>query len=189
MIVDFILPTFNRDKELKSSLYSLLAQTNPNWTAHVMIDNNDPPMIGELIVFEINDPRITHSYMDKRYQDWGHTLREKGKQESTGDYIVMTGDDNYYCPTCVQDIITAAKDNPGMIYWDMVHSHYDYHFFECHPWMNQIDIGAFATRADLAKQIKLKTSYAADGEFVEEFKTKFPNEEKFKIKKVLFVHN
>ena len=69
MIVDFILPTFNRDKELKSSLYSLLAQTNPNWTAHVMIDNNDPPMIGELIVFGINDPRITYSYMDKRYND------------------------------------------------------------------------------------------------------------------------
>jgi hypothetical protein len=101
----------------------------------------------------------------------------------------MTGDDNYYVPTFVKELKGAVKDSPGMVYWDMVHSHYDYQLFICSPGFNQIDIGAFATRSDLAKQIKLNTSYAADGEFVEEFKLKFPSEKIVKINKVLYVHN
>jgi hypothetical protein len=64
-----------------------------------------------------------------------------------------------------------------------------YTFFKTALWMNQIDIGAFATRADIAKQIKLKTSYAADGEFIEEFKVRFPDFNSVKINKVLYVHN
>lgn len=188
MIIEFILPTYDRIEPLKSSLSSLMAQTNPNWKAHVLIDN-DKKMPAEKIVRDLNDDRITFSYMDKRYQDWGHTPREKGKQASTASYVVMTGDDCYYTPTFVEEVLKVAKDNPGIIYWDMVHSHYDYHYFKCEPWMNQIDIGAFATRTDLAKQIKLKTSYAADGEFIEEFKVTFPDEKMTKIDKVLFVHN
>jgi hypothetical protein len=188
MQIEFILPTFNRTHELKSSLASLMAQTNPNWRATVIIDS-DKEMPAERIVKSFQDDRITYSYTGERYNDWGHTPREQGKQASTADYVIMGGDDNYYCPTTVQDIITAAEDNPGLIYWDMVHSHYDYHYFKCEPWMNQIDIGAFATRTDLAKQIKLKTSYAADGEFIEEFKATFPDEKMTKINKVLFVHN
>jgi hypothetical protein len=50
-------------------------------------------------------------------------------------------------------------------------------------------MGAFATRNDLAQQIVLNTSYAADGEYVEEFKIKFPQENIIKIPKVLYVHN
>jgi len=187
-IVGFILPTFNREAPLKSALASLMTQTNPNWKATVIIDSIEE-MPAESIVKSFRDKRITFSYTGKRYNDFGHTPREIGKQASTADYVVMGGDDNYYCPTTVQDIINVTQDNPGLVYWDMVHSHYDYHFFECQPWMNQIDIGAFATRTDIAKQIKLKTSYAADGEFIEEFKVRFPNERMTKIKKVLFVHN
>jgi glycosyltransferase involved in cell wall biosynthesis len=188
MIVEFIIPTYDRIAPLESMLTSLLAQTNSNWKAHVIIDSVEE-MPAEKIVVMLKDSRIRFSYTGKRHNNWGHTPREIGKQASDADYVVMTGDDNYYCPTCVNDILIAAKQNPGMIYWDMVHSHYNYTYFKCSPYFNQIDMGAFATRIDLAKQVELHTTYAADGEFVEEFKSRFSNETIMKIDKILFVHN
>jgi hypothetical protein len=137
------------------------------------------------------DKRIRVLYLDKRYNDWGHTPRELGKQQCRGKYVIMSGDDNYYVPTFVSEFEKTINSytQPGMIYWDMVHSHYDYSYFKCSPGFNQIDMGAFATRNDLAQQIVLNTSYAADGEYVEEFKIKFPQENIIKIPKVLYVHN
>lgn len=186
MLVDFIIPTYNRINPLRCMLSSLLAQTDNSWKATVIQDGNDNL---EYIIDELDDPRITFESTEKRYNDWGHTLREMGKQKSNADYIIMTGDDNYYTPNFVAELRNAVKDKPGIVYWDMVHSHYNYQLFKCKLIINEIDMGAFATRNDLAKQIKMKTSFAADGEYVKEFVKKFPQTIKRKIDKVLFVHN
>jgi hypothetical protein len=169
-------------------LSSLLAQTNDNWCAHVIQDGTDNE-ISYKIVKSLGDNRIRYHATEERYNDWGHTPRELGKQESEARYIILSGDDNYYMPVFVEELSIASLDNPGIIYWDMVHSHYKYSYFKCSLGYNQIDMGAFATRNDLAKQIKLNTSYAADGEFIRDFNKKFPNEKRVKIDKVLFVHN
>jgi glycosyltransferase involved in cell wall biosynthesis len=188
MLVDFIIPTYNRPAPLRAMLASLVAQTNSDWGAHVMIDN--PEDVDNVkLVESFNDNRIRWTKMDKRYNDWGHTPRELGKQMSEAKYIIMTGDDNYYTPNFVQEISVLCNVEVGMVYWDMVHSHYNYAYFKCVPAGGQIDMGAFATRRDLAQQIQLGTDYAADGWFVEHFKQKFPTESISKINKVLFVHN
>jgi len=188
MLVDFIIPTYSRPELLKCMLHSLVAQTEPDWGAHVVIDNPDD-VENVNIVANFSDPRIRWSKMDKRYNDWGHTPREYGKQKSEADYIIMTGDDNYYTPNFTKELLSKAINSPGMIYWDMVHSHFDYAYFRCAPANGQIDMGAFATRRDLAQQIYLGIDYAADGLFVEQFKQKFPYENIARIDKVLFVHN
>ena len=194
MLVEFILPTFDRIDPLRVCLSSLKAQTNPDWMATVVIDDNG--YFGHEnainIIRELNAtgiPKIQYFLSGKRYNDWGHTPRELGKQASTANYICMGGDDNYYTPNFVEELYKATGDKPGMVYWDMVHSHYDYSYFKCSPNFNQIDMGAFATRVDLAQQIPLGTEYAADGLFIEEFKKRFPYEEIVKIDKVLFIHN
>lgn len=190
MTVELVLPTYDRTKELKLALASLVAQTDGDWLAHVVIDSHETAP-AEAIVKEFNDSRIRYTYLDKRYNDWGHTPREYGKMASGADYIIMCSDDFYYAPTLVEEIKKAITENknPELVYWDMIHSHYNYTYFRCAPFINQIDIGAFTTRADIAKQIKLKTSYAADGEFIEELKVRFPNATMAKINKVLYVHN
>lgn len=188
MLVDFIIPTYNRPAPLKCMLASLVAQTNPDWGAHVVIDNPDDEDNVKLVE-SFQDDRIRWSKMDKRYNDWGHTPREYGKQQSEAKYVIMTGDDNYYTPNFVSEIKHLCDVDAGMIYWDMVHSHYNYTYFRCVPGDGQIDMGAFATRTDLAKQIYLGVAYAADGIFVETFKKKFPSQGIHKIDKVLFVHN
>ena len=191
--LDVIIPTYSRIEPLRCMLASLMAQTDGDWTANVIIDNemgNTTSIMHDLLMFHIEyNKRIQISFSGKRYNDFGHTPREIGKQQSTADYCLLTGDDNYYTPNFVEELKKAAVNKPGMIYWDMVHSHYNYQFFECHPHTHQIDMGAFATRNDLAKQIKLGTRMQADGDFVEEFNVKFPFEKKVKINKILFVHN
>jgi GT2 family glycosyltransferase len=187
-IVDIIIPTYDRVFPLKCMLASLCAQTNPHWRVNVVIDNHIE-MPAEEIVKSFDDDRITFSYLKKRYNDWGHTPREAGKQMSECDYIILTGDDCYYVPTFVEELSKKMEEGADFIYWDMVHNHYDYSYFKCEPWMNQIDMGAFATRRELAQQIKLDTAYAADGIFVQDFKALFPDAKMEKINKVLFVHN
>jgi glycosyltransferase involved in cell wall biosynthesis len=189
MLVEFIIPTYHRPAPLASMIASLVAQTDGQWEANVVIDGTDH--LDEIleIINRFNDSRIKHTVTDKRYNDWGHTPRELGKQMSTAEYIIMTGDDNYYTPNFVAEIRPLCEKNVGMVYWDMVHSHYDYAYFKCAPVTGQIDMGAFATRRDLAQQIKLSLRYDADGLFVENFKEKFPKQNISKIDKILFVHN
>ena len=188
MLVDFIIPTYNRPAPLRCMLASLIAQINPSWRANVVIDN--PEDVDNVALVEsFGDSRIRWTKMDKRYNDWGHTPREFGKQMSECQYVIMTGDDNYYTPNFVHELELRTESSPGMVYWDMVHSHFQYAYFRCVPAGGQIDMGAFATRRDIAQQIYLGTEYAADGWFVEQFKQKFPTENIARIDKVLFVHN
>jgi glycosyltransferase involved in cell wall biosynthesis len=187
-MIEFIIPVYDREALLKCLLCSLIAQYDKEWKAHVMIDNPADKSIKHM-VDNINDDRIYYTVMNKRYNDYGHSLRQIAKQESDAEYIVMTCDDNYYTPNFIKELKEVIKDKPGIIYWDMVHSHFNYQVLNCYPSINHIDMGAFATRTDLAKQINLNTSFAADGEFVEDFKRKFPDERIVKINKILFIHN
>lgn len=187
-LVEFIIPTYNRYKLLKCTVSSIVAQNVINWKCTVVVDGMEDSNILQILK-EFDDERIDFLFTGTRYNDWGHTPREIGKQQANSHYVIMTGDDNYYTPNFVKELGIAAIGSPGMVYWDMVHSHYNYQYFKCSPSYNQIDMGAFATRTDLAKQIKLGVDFAADGTYVENFKKKFPNEKIVKINKVLFVHN
>jgi glycosyltransferase involved in cell wall biosynthesis len=188
MLIDFIIPTYNRINSLRSMLSSLIAQTNDSWRANVVIDDIDNNDIVTLIN-NLSCKNIRYTITGKRYNDFGHTPREIGKQMSECQYIIMTGDDNYYVPVFVNEVINISGTNPSVIYWDAVHSHYDYKYFNSIPAYNQIDMGAFATRRDVAQSIKLNTTYAADGEYIETIKKDYPNERMIKIDKVLFIHN
>jgi len=196
--VEFIIPTYNRPDLLRCILSSLIAQSDPDWSASVMIDDTfisghsvmPPSQFDTIKVFnELRDSRLTYGFTDGPHKDWGHTPRDQGRMKATAEYTIMTGDDNYYVPTFVAELKKVLGDNPGFVYWDMVHSSFNYQYFKCHPFNGQIDIGAFAVRTDLCKQIKLGRGYAADGEFVEDYKKMFPHEKMVKIDKILYVHN
>ena len=66
MIVEFIVPTFNRLHPLKCILESLMAQTNPNWCANIVIDSKKDNSHFQL--FREDYPEeIKFTYLDKRY--------------------------------------------------------------------------------------------------------------------------
>jgi hypothetical protein len=42
----------------------------------------------------------------KRYNDYGHSLREMGLKNILGDYVLLTNADNYFVPSAIE-ILTA----------------------------------------------------------------------------------
>lgn len=195
-MIEFIIPTYNRPYQLLTIIGSILSQHNPNWKMHIVAD---APDAGYEIIKELfsNIDKIKFTELSGPHRDWGHTPRVYGLENATEEWIVMTGDDNYYTPNFVDTFLSAMDDNTNFIYCDMLHNHNTehtapYRYFDTKPQINYIDIGNFATRNTMAKQISFnKGSYGADGEFVEKYIKEFCKQSNNikKINQALYVHN
>jgi glycosyltransferase involved in cell wall biosynthesis len=191
MSIEFIVPTWKRPNDLMMILNSLMVQTNPNWKAHVIIDGmtNEYKHVKDMYQ---DEPRVRFSHIEGPNKDWGHTARNYGLDNATEDWIVMTGDDNYYTPVFVDEFLKYNSVREAIfVYCDLVHNlaFGGYQVIKSIPKKGAIDIGNFMVRKDKIGDLRLNTeSYEADGEFVESFLRKnktFP----IKIEKVLYVHN
>jgi len=188
--IEFIIPTWERPQQLKLILQSLVLQNNPNWTAHVIIDGltNDYFEVKELYQ---EDERIRFSHIDGPNNDWGHTGRNYGLDNSKEEWIVMTGDDNYYVPSFVNLFLKEGKNNFDFIYCDLIHDmkRDDYQPIPSRLQHGWIDIGNFMVRRTTVGDLRLdKKSYEADWKFVDRI-TKYGTRKISKINKVLYVHN
>ena len=108
------------------------------------------------------------------------------------EWVVMSGDDNYYMPLFVEEFLEAGK-NHGVhfVYCNLIHN-WVYNLYIAlisGPKIGQIDIGNFMAKTKFAKQLKLDMTRAdADGVFVEEYLRKFKGNI-IKLDKFLYVHN
>lgn len=192
MILEFVIPTYDRINNLNGVLFSLINQTNKNWIAHVVVDNKYSPIYDDIIDRFAKESRIKFSFIDGPHKDFGHTPRNYGLKNSSSDWVVMTGDDNYYVPSFVDEVMKAIDSNVRFVYCDMIHNGYDYKMFECHHSSHHIDIGNMVMRTDLAKDFELKTNKIdADGIFCNEYINEHCKKEENikKINKILYVHN
>ncbi len=186
-MIEFVIPSINAKKGafLHTILNSLIVQTSNCWKAHVVFDGHysyDPTLW-------TNYP-ITFSEIPGPNNDVGHTAREIGKNAATAEWIVLTGEDNYYVPIFVQEFVETMKPGINFVYCDMLHNSFNYEYFTSYPAIEKIDIGNFATRVEFAKQIQLQKVYGADGIFAVEYVSKFCKDENIKhISKALYIHN
>lgn len=190
--IEFVIPTYNRVDHLMCLLNSLCAQTNDNWVAHVIADCPPQGTLDKVMKYFKGDDRFMFTILPDRYNDWGHTPRNIGLEMAKEEWVVMTGEDNYYTPVFVDEFLKVVTPNSHFIYCDMVHNwlNFDYIHLKSKPVMDHIDIGNFMTKSKYAKQLKLDTTLpAADGKFVEEYLQKFPTGTITYIKKILYVHN
>ena len=65
-----------------------------------------------------------YHHTDHTFGDFGHSPREFGLGHSTGDWIILTNDDNYYVPTFIEEFTKVAEssEDAGLIYCDMSHN-------------------------------------------------------------------
>jgi len=188
--IEFIIPTCGDGNKLMGLLYSLINQSDKNWTAHVIADGDYEGFEGVAEHFCICR-NIKFSKIEGPHNDWGHTARNYGLKHASQDWVVMTGDDNYYTPDFVSEFLKNSRGN-NFLFCNMVHNeaHYKhYQELKAELTVNNIDMGCFASKRENAQQLELnKKSYQADWEFVEKYITLFPGGIRH-INKILYVHN
>jgi glycosyltransferase involved in cell wall biosynthesis len=193
MKIEFIIPTYSRINHLVTIIGSLMAQSNPNWTAHVVADCPPDEIQDAMrtIVEFFNDDRIKLTILPERHNDWGHTPRQYGLDNATEEWVVMTGEDNYYVPEFV-DIMLKESINQHFVYCDMVHNWINKEYIPILSklQLGKIDIGSFMTKTNMAQKIKLKKEHEwADWFFVQEFQKKYKVAKYKKVNRILYVHN
>jgi glycosyltransferase involved in cell wall biosynthesis len=193
MGIEFIIPTYSRTNHLFTIVCSLLSQSNPNWKAHIVGDcvpNENLELIHSFLNV-VNDDRIKFTNLPERYNDWGHTPRNYGLKESKEEWTIMTGEDNYYVPTFVENMLGVTKGN-HFVYCQMVHNWIkdDYVPVNCELKFGHIDIGCYMFKTNMGNKIKLDTTFAeSDWKFVTDFSSKYPLAKFGKVDKLLYVHN
>ena len=190
--IEFIIPTYNRPHHLMCTINSIFAQRSEDWSIHVVADCPPEGTLDKIIKYFGGDDRIRFTILPERYNDWGHTPRNYGLEHAKEEWVIMTGEDNYYTPVFVDHMFSRANPDVHFVYCDMIHNwtNSQYVHIQCKPEWGHIDIGNFMVRTEFAKQIKLDVSnIQADGKFVEEYLQKFPKGKIEKINKPLYVHN
>lgn len=199
-----ICVSYKRYRNIPVLLHAFLAQTLQNFRLLVIHDGPDAEMDAVLSPFKARYPGfIDYRFTERRFKDFGHSLRDLGIQLADTEYLLLTNDDNYYCPVFLEymfaPIRSAAGRPPDIVYCDMIHSHDNpgirkqppYRLFETKPERYFIDIGCFIARSALAKQVGFRDKRSAgDATYVEDLlRAAGPQASVVKVPHVLFVHN
>jgi glycosyltransferase involved in cell wall biosynthesis len=195
-----ICASYLRYKTLPVLLHSFLAQTLQNFKLLVIHDAFDARMSEILSEFKSRYPdQIDFFFTDKRYNDYGHSLRELGIQKLDTEYFLITNDDNYYCPIFLETMFRALKESHAdIVMCDMIHSHPNpggrvqnsYRYFETYPQRRSVDIGCFISRSVFAKKVGFRDkTHDGDATFFEDILRVAGNPRIAKVGQALFVHN
>lgn len=190
--IEFIIPTYERTDHLMCIISSIRAQRSSRWKIHVVADCPPEGTLDKIIDYFKDDSRIKFTILPERYNDWGHTPRNYGLKNATEDWVIMTGEDNYYAPIFVDNMLEAALPNVHFVFSNMVHNwtNFQYYPINCEPQWGKIDVGNFMVRREYGQQMELDvTNMQADGKFVEEYLERFPLKSVAKVNKFIYVHN
>ena len=193
MKINFILSySPGRKYSMLSMMASIVAQTNPNWTIHVVC-------YGEIDLTYLQDvfsefDNIKYSTIEREPNiPYSNSPKNYGLSTCTDEWLVFGADDNYYAPIFVDEMLKIINNNPkvNFIYFDMIHSYFGYTLFKCKPISHQIDMGSMVARTDLAKTLPLLDRTDGDGIFAEEYVAKFCKEKEniHYAEHVYFIHN
>jgi glycosyltransferase involved in cell wall biosynthesis len=199
--IEIIAVAHRRLGELKVFVQSILNQNRQNWTLKVIHDGPDAEFESAMRRFAKESAnRISFFCTPTRYNDYGHSLREQGLEQASGDFILLTNADNYYAPRLVEFVTEAIEQTtPDAVMYDMIHSHDNpggrgtpaYSFFSTEYGRLQMDMGAVVVRRELAMQAGFPDkSHDGDATYFERVaRIKGQATAVCKIKRVLMVHN
>lgn len=191
MKIEFVIPTYNRPNHLAAILWSLMAQSSPDWIAHVVSDCSPAGTLDTVKRMFADEQRIRFTDLTTRSNDWGHTPRNHGLHTATEELVCMSGEDNYYMPTFVEEVIAAARnESVNLVFTDFVHNwQKEYIYVPSLLFWSHIDIGNTVFRTANARQMSLNPAhFSADWEMIDNYLKRFHGRP-FHIKKVIYVHN
>ena len=195
MTLHVICAAYQRIIPLRILIDSFVVQTNPNWKLYVIHDGPMPEELHDIRDLYAKDERISFSSTKKRIGHSGFPNRDmmiKSIEGDPGDFVMSTNDDNYYVPTFVDEMLKEVAPGVGIVYCNMIHSHFGYTPLYTTLKVYYIDMGAFAILLPLAKKVGIMNiTDIADGLFAQDclaecnatgLATK-------KVEKILYIHN
>lgn len=194
MKIHVICAAYKRAIPLRILIDSFLVQTNPNWKLYVIHDGKIPEDVLN-VINQYNDERITFEFTKTKTAHSGFINRNVMLKKTIGendDFVMSTNDDNYYPPAFVDEMLKLVTPTAGIVYCNMIHSHFGYSVLSTVLQLYYIDLGAFAVRLPLAKRIGIKdTSDTADGLFAQDCLNECNKMgmTTHKTDKILFIHN
>jgi glycosyltransferase involved in cell wall biosynthesis len=193
--LDIIAVTYGQDEILKCFINCIKAQTNDNWTLHIVHDGPNQALgedlrdngylVKEKVIFYESERRTGHH---------GHFLRSWAlKNVVTREYVLITNGDNYYVPVMVDHVLQSPAD---FIYFDCIHNYpspvfhnrSSYGYLTAELRFGHIDMGCVAIKSSLAQKVGFNHSHpCADWDYFKEVLATQPTTRR--IDKILFVHN
>ena len=198
--ITIVVVAYERYLHLPIIIHSFLTQTNPNWKMVILHDGPNETHANIVAPFLKNHSNISYYQSKKRYNDWGHSLRQWAMDEFVDtQWVCHTNDDNYYVPTFLQECATTLEQVPetNVILYDCLmngvtqNSIYPlpYNTQYSFPALYNIDMGSFIVQTSLFNSINFSTHCYADALLIQAIIKQFPNANMTKINQTLFVHN
>ena len=199
--ITIIVVAYKRYNHIPIMIHSFLTQTNPNWKMVILHDGLDDEHRKVVTPYVEEYPNIEYHQSKKRYNDWGHSLREWGINEFVNTpWTLITNDDNYYVPTFLEECnsVINSNNNAEFIMVDCLMNisvsnsiNQNNYQVQCSaPKTSFIDMGSFIVKQDILKKVGFKSkTLSADGVLVEKIFDDYPNLKCYKINQALFVHN
>ncbi len=198
LVLDVVAVAYGRMGELRVFVQSWMNQSAGNWRLTVIHDGPSQefeqamwPLAGQM------PDQIKYFCTESRFNDYGHSLRQIGIEQATGDYVLLTNADNYFIPKAME-ILNTQMGSADVIMFDMVHSHPRpggreqprYSYFETSYQRSAIDVSAAIVRTDRAKRVGFRDkTYAGDATYFEDILLDDPQLSPVKLPHILFVHN
>jgi GT2 family glycosyltransferase len=189
--VIFVAPIYNYDPIL---VHALALQTHPNWELLLIHDGPNSTGLQERLE-QLNEPRVRYYKSSRRYDDWGHSLRDLGlkhieNEPIEGDFVVITNADNYYCPGFLKIMLAAFEASLVAVFCPMIHDHHGWRLLDAQLEHKHIDCGCVMVRREAALETGWTSrEYAADWVYISQLVTRYGSHRLKKIDNVLFVHN
>jgi len=198
--IDIVAASYLRYGETALFIQSLINQSCHNWKLYLIHDGYDASFYQLKKEFAEDMYRIRLMHTEKRYNDYGHSLRDVGLNVTTAEYVLVTNSDNYYLPSFLSYACLAiGASKPDALIFDMVHGHTNpggrrqlaHCFFNTVYELDSIDIGAAVVKGSLAREVGFKgRHFAADWQYLSDVRhAAGPAFNITKIPRCLLVHN
>lgn len=107
LLVSIVIPVYNRERELKRALTSVLRQTEQNFEVWVVDDCSEVDLFSSVIQ-PLNDHRIHYRKLPTKGN--ANVCRNLGIQESQGKYIALLDSDDEWLPEHLEKRINLIEE-------------------------------------------------------------------------------
>ena len=161
-LLSMVVAAYESPDSLLCLLYSFRSQSYDNWEAIVVHDG--PGATTREAILRLNDSRVRLIETEERKGGWGHPWRDLGLKASTGDYVGMSNDDNWYAPVYFETMLhEATTKNADFVYCNMIHSFMGWMPLATQPRKQWLDLGAWICKGETVRTTDW-TDMAIDGD-------------------------